>query len=206
MSGDARRCASCGAEAPRPEARFCEHCGAALPSAPEPEPPPRDPFGDVAARFRALAGHPELARLLHAKPEIPELAGKTLPSLLLLLLFAALGFFASLVCLQLCPPLGFALLALVIVGFFVLARRMLWNARTPLVAHPAMIVELRAKLQAGAEHSSAHTRHYATLQFEDGRRSEHECYASALERLAVGALGVAYLKGERLAAFERIPV
>src|SRR5262245_23262795 len=109
MSGEARRCASCGAEAPRPEAKFCEHCGAALPStaaAPaEPWPPPApDPFGDVAARFRALARHPELARLLAEKPDVPELGGRTLPSLFLLAGLGALGLLASLIVLQLCPP------------------------------------------------------------------------------------------------------
>ena len=83
---------------------------------------------------------------------------------------------------------------------------MIWSARTPLVATPAMVVELRAKLQAGAEHSPAHTQHYATLQFADGRRAERECYRSALPSLEAGAMGVAYLKGERLAAFGRLPV
>jgi len=204
MSREARRCPGCGAEIPRPEARYCELCGVALPL--EPEPPPRDPFGDVAARFRALREHAELPELLATKPEIPELAGKTLPSLLLLVALAVLGFFASLLCLQLCPPLGFALLALVIVSFFVLARRMLWSARTPLIASPALIVELRAKLQAGAEHSPAHTRHHVTLQLAGGERAEHECFASALASLEVGALGVAYLKGEKLAAFARVAV
>ena len=199
-----RRCSSCGAEVPRPEARYCEHCGAALPL--EPEPPPPDPFGDVAARFRALAAHPELQELLATKPEVPELAGKTLPSFFLLLFLATLGLFASLLCLQLCPPLGFAPLALVVVGFLVLSKDMLWNARTPIVARPAMVVEMRAKLQAGAEHSPAHTRHNTTLQFEDGQRAEHECFASALASLEIGALGVAYLKGERLAAFTRLAV
>jgi hypothetical protein len=204
MSGAPRRCPGCGAEIRRPEARYCELCGAALPL--EPEPAPRDPFGDVAARFRALREHAELPELLAAKPEIPELAGKTLPSLLLLVVLAVLGFFASLLCLQLCPPLGFAFLAVVSVAFFVLARRMLWNARTPMVARPAMVVELRAKLQAGAEHSPANARHYATLQLDGGGRAEHECFPSALAGLETGALGVAYLKGERLAAFARLAV
>lgn len=199
----ARRCASCGADAPRPEARFCEHCGAAL--ATTPAPPAPDPFGDVAARFRELMEHPDLPRLLQSTPEVPEFAGKTLPSFLFLLFLAVLGLFASLLTFQLCPPLGFAPLALVGVGFLVLVRQMLWSSRTPLTAHPALIVELRAKLQAGAEHSPAHTRHFVTLQFEDGRRAEHECYSSALAGLEVGALGVAYLKGGRLAAFTGPP-
>jgi hypothetical protein len=160
----------------------------------------------VTARFRALAAHAELPRLLAATPEVPELAGKTLPSLLLLVGLTVAGFFAALLCFQLCPPLGFVPLALVGVGFLVLGRQMLWNARTPMVARPAMVIALRAKLQAGAEHSPANTRHYAALRFEDGGQAEHECFASALAGLETGALGVAYLKGERLAAFAPLPV
>ena len=203
MSGEPRRCSACGAEAPRPEARFCEHCGAALASRPAPAPPP-DPFGDVGARFRALLDHPELARLLREKPAIPELGGRTLPSLLLLAGLGALGLLASLIVLQLCPPLGFVPLLLVGVGVLVVGRQVLWNARAPLVARAALVVELRARLQAGAERSHSNTRHFVTLQLEDGRRGEHECFASALPGLEPGALGVAYLKGERLAAFARL--
>jgi hypothetical protein len=208
MSPEPRRCPACGADAPRLEARFCEHCGARLASAPatEPAPPPADPFGDVPARFRALSEHAELPGLLRAAPAVPELSGATLPSLLLLLLLAVLGFFAALLCFQLCPPLGFAPLALVAIGVVVLARQMIWTARTPLRACPAMVYELRTKLQAGAEHSPAHARHLALLQLEGGERVEHECFVSAVAGLEPGALGVAYLKGERLAAFARLPV
>jgi hypothetical protein len=213
MSAEARRCSCCGAEAPRPAARYCEHCGAALPGLAAEERSPHgssgnvaDPFGDVPARFRALAAHPSLPELLRATPDVPELAGKTLPSVLLLLGLGVIGFLAALVCFQLCPPLGFVPLALVGVGVAVLARQLLWNARTPLTARPALVVEQRAKVQAGAEHSPAHTRQFVTLEREDGTRSEHECFASALASLAVGALGIAYLKGERLAAFASLPV
>jgi hypothetical protein len=211
MSAEPRRCASCGASAPRPEARFCEHCGARLAEVTgeaeaAPVAPPPDPLGDVSARFRALAARPELASLLAAKPVVPELGGKLLPSLALLAGLSVLGCFAALVCFQVCPPLGFVPLALVGVGVLVILRQLLWSARTPLVARPALLVELRARLQAGAERSPAHTRHFATLRFEDGRQSEHECYASALPALAPGTMGVAYLKGERLAVLTRLEV
>ncbi len=49
-----------------------------------------------SALFAAL-----LARALAAKPAVPELAGKTLPSLLWLAFLGTLGLFASLICLQL---------------------------------------------------------------------------------------------------------
>lgn len=204
MSAGSRSCASCGAEAPRSAARFCEQCGAALASAAPVAPP--DPFGDVPARFRALAARPELARALQEAPPVPELSGKLLPSLLWLVLLGGLGLLASLLCLQLCPPLGFVPLVLVVVGGVVVVRQLLWNARTPLVARPALVRELRARLQAGAERSPANTRHFVTLEFQDGQRDEHECLPSARAGLEPGALGVAYLKGGRLAAFARLPV
>lgn len=204
-----RRCSGCGAEVPRPEALFCERCGAALEESPARAAvglPPPDPLRDIEARFRALAAHPDLAAHLAARPDVPELAGRVVPSLLALVMLSILGFLAAFVCFQVCPPLGFLPLALVGVGALALARQMLWNARTPLVARPAAVVELRAKLDAGARHSPAHTRHFATLRFEDGTGAEHESYPSALPGLEPGALGVAYLKGERLAAFTRFPL
>lgn len=201
MAGESARCGSCGAAAPRVEARFCEHCGARLASEPVAAAP--DPFGDLPARFRALAAHPELAPHLAARPEVPELGGKLLPSLFLLAGLALLGVFVTLLCFQICPPLGFVPLALVGVSILVIVRQLHWNASTPLVARPAMVVGLRTKLQAGARHSSSNARHFATLRFEDGETRELECFASALAALAPGVMGVAYLKGERLAALVR---
>ena len=206
MSTPPRRCPGCGFESPRPEARFCERCGLALETAPAEAAPPADLLGDVPARLRALAGHPDLAGLLAATPEVPELAGRTLPSLLLLLGLTVLGGLAALLCFQICPPLGFVPLVLVIVGAGAVLRQVLWNARTPLVARPALVVELRARVQAGAEHSHDHRRHLAVLQLASGERVERECYPSVVGSVVPGAAGVAYEKGERLAGFARLPV
>jgi len=204
MSGE-RRCPSCGREAPRPEARFCEHCGAALALA-EPAAPPRDVFGDRAERFRALEARPELAALLAAKPEVPELGGKTLPSLFLLAGLTVGGLLVSLFTLQLCPPLFLVPLTLVVVGAVALTRHLLWTARAPLVARAALIAAVRAQLQAGAERSHSNTRHFAQLEDARGERVEHECLPSAVRTLEPGALGVAYLKGKKLVAFTAVPV
>jgi hypothetical protein len=205
MSAAERRCPGCGADAPRPDARFCEHCGAALAAVPEAlEPEPADPLADAAARFERLRAHPDLRRLLTTAPDVPELAGRTLPSLLLLLFIALLVGGASLLLMPLCPPLGFVPLALVAVGVVTLSGALIRGARTPLTAQAAVVVARRAQLQAGAERSPAHTRHFVTLQDENGRQTELESYASAVDALEPGALGVAYLKGERLAAF--VPV
>lgn len=197
-------CVHCGARAGRAEARFCEYCGTELPRTPAAPPP--DPIGDAAARFRALAAHPDLPRLLAATPDVPELSGRTLTSFLALAGFAAVGLFVTLLFFTICPPLGLLPLALVGFGVYSLSRRLAWTARTPLEAVPALVVDLRARLQTGAESSPAHARHHVTLQLEDGRRVEVECFPSAAEGRRVGDLGVAYLKGDRLASFERLEV
>jgi hypothetical protein len=162
--------------------------------------------GDPSARFLALRSHPDLPALLAATVEIPELAGRTLPSLLLLAGLSVLGAFAALLAFQLCPPLGFVPLVVVVLGAATVGRQLWMNSRAPLVAHPALVVELRARLEVGAQRSHDHTRHFATLQLETGERREHECFASARVSLQAGSMGVAYLKGERLAGFTPLPV
>jgi hypothetical protein len=157
-------------------------------------------------RFAALTSHPDLPRLLATPPEIPELAGGTLPSILLLAALTIFGGFAALLSFQLCPPLGFVPLALVVLAAGLTVRQLLTNARTRLVARPAAIVERRARLQAGARHSHDHTRHLVVLELPGGERVEREAYLSALPDLTPGRLGVAYEKGERLAAFVALPV
>src|SRR5262245_3076467 len=109
--GHEPRCPQCAASIARPEARFCEQCGAPLSSRAGAEPPPVS-FGDVAARFRALQGHADLGALLDATPDVPELAGKTLPSVVFLALLSALVLFLSFYAFAFCPPLGFVPLAL----------------------------------------------------------------------------------------------
>jgi hypothetical protein len=121
---------------------------------------------------------------------------------LLLLLAAVASLGAAAVLVQLCPPLGFALAALVPVAAFVLARNLLASARTPIVARAALVVGLRTVLQAGARPAHSSARHVATLEEESGARLELECMPSALPALALGRAGVAYVQGDRLAAFE----
>jgi hypothetical protein len=115
-----------------------------------------------------------------------------------------LGLFAALLCFQVCPPLGFVPLVLVLVGGGFVARQLFWSSRTPLVARAAFIRDLRSMVHAGARHSPDHTRHFVKLQFDDEREGEYECFASCVPDLAAGAIGVAYLKGERVAAFTRL--
>lgn len=198
-SDEPRRCAHCGAASSEPGARFCAQCGREL----APKPPP-DPFGDVAARFRAARARAELGQLLARAPEVPELAGKTSTAVLALLGFALVGLFLCVILLQLCAPLALLPLVLVVFGGHALWSRLGRDSKLPLVAELVLVREHRARLQVGARHAPDLARHTYVLEREDGRRFERESFPSALASLEVGALGVAHSKGERLAAFERL--
>jgi hypothetical protein len=69
------------------------------------------------------------------------------------------------------------------------------------VAELVLVREHRTRLQVGARHAPDLARHTFVLEREDGSRFERESLPSALPYLALGALGVAHSKGERLAAF-----
>lgn len=194
-----RRCARCGAASSESGARFCAHCGSEL----APEPPP-DPFGDVAARFRAARARPELADWLAEVPVVPELAGKTSTSLLALAGLALVGLLLAAVFLQLCAPLAFLPLALVVFGSYALATGMRRDSRAPLESELLLVRELRTRLQVGARHAPDLARQEVVLERADGSRLELESVPSARTGLKVGALGVAHRKGPRLIAFRAL--
>jgi len=194
-----RRCAHCGAASSEAGASFCAQCGSAL----GPEPPP-DPFGDVAARFRAASARPELAGWLAEVPLVPELAGKTSTSLLALAGLALVGLVLSAVFLQLCAPLAFLPLALVIFGGYALATGMRRDSRAPLESELLLVRELRTRLQVGAPHAPDLARQEVVLERADGSRLELESLPSVRGRVRVGALGVAHRKGARLVAFRAL--
>ncbi len=206
--GAARSCESCGASAPRAEARYCEQCGSPLPVVQEPAPAPRvHAAGDAAARFRALERHPELPRLLAETPSTSELAAWNLVTVVTLVVFALVGVFVSIGFFYVCPPLGLLPLALVAIGLYVISRHVVRNARAsraPLERRPALVFDLRTRVSSGGEHTSARTTTFATLEFPDGSRQEREALESLAGRLAPGDMGVAYLKGPFLIAFERL--
>lgn len=198
-SDEPRRCARCGAASSEAGARFCAHCGSEL----APEPPP-DPFGDVAARFRAAGARPELASWLAEVPAVPELAGKTSTSLLALAGLAFVGLLLAAVFLQLCAPLAFLPLALVVFGGYALASRLGRESRAPLESELLLVRELRTRLQVGARHAPDLARQEVVLERADGSRLELDSLPSARVGLKVGALGVAHRKGPRLVAFRSV--
>lgn len=198
-SDEPRRCARCGAASSETGARFCARCGSEL----APEPPP-DPFGDVAARFRSARARPELAGWLAEVPQVPELAGKTSTSLLALAGLAFVGLLLAAVFLQLCAPLAFVPLALVVFGGYALATGMRRDSRAPLQSELLLVRELRTRLQVGARHAPELARQEVVLERDDGARLELDSVPSARVGLKVGALGVAHRKGGRLVAFRSV--
>ena len=190
------------------DARFCEYCGSALPSA-QPAPRPAEPTADLATRFRALRVHPELEQLLEATPEAPELVQETAVGLIALLVFGLIGLFVAVGFFTICPPLGVIPLALILFGAIAMTRRFAKTRaalRAPLETRPALVVEARMKLEGEGEYTSARTRHLATLLFEDGERRELDVLERVAGRLSSNLLGVAYLRGDTLIAFEPLSV
>jgi hypothetical protein len=205
-SSGPRRCAQCGALAARLDARFCEYCGTALPvPAPAPAPAPTD----TAARFRALAAHPELPRLLAHVPESRALAGRGAVTLATLVFFGVVGLFVTVVFFLVCPPFGLLPLALVGLGGYTLSRQYLRTTHArgaPLERHQALVVDKRTRISGGGEHSAARTEYFATLEQQDGSRRESETFDEVAGRIVAGDMGVAYLRGDFLIAFERLRV
>lgn len=198
-SEEPRRCAHCGAASLEPEARFCAHCGRELAPAPSP-----DPFGDVAARFRAARARPELAAWLAEAPAVPELAGKTSTSLLALAGLAVVGLLLAALFLQLCAPLALLPLALVVFGGYALAMQLGREGRLPLEGELLLVRELRTRLEVGARHAPDLARQEVLLERADGTRLELLSLPSTRGALKLGALGVAHRKGPRLVAFRAL--
>jgi hypothetical protein len=71
------------------------------------------------------------------------------------------------------------------------------RARAQMKATRARIAELNAAI-------AKTTTYYATLQSCDGNRTEHTTYGWLAGQIAVGDIGVAHVKGDRLIEFVRL--
>ncbi|MBS1122481.1 MAG: hypothetical protein H6Q90_4709 [Deltaproteobacteria bacterium] len=76
----------------------------------------------------------------------------------------------------------------------------------PIERRVAVIVKDRTEVTGGTEHHAASTSYYTTLQLRDGTRIECRTYRSIVGRLAVGDIGVAYIKAQTLVEFFRFDV
>lgn len=200
-----RRCANCGAAAPRLQARFCEFCGHELPR-PAATPAPAGPFGDVEARFAEIAGHPELEAMLRWQPPVPpRRPGETASTVLALVAFVGGGIALTFGFAAFFPPMAIFPLLVVGIGAISLVGKLMKDAsleRGPLQATVALVAGERTKI-SGLDGGPTATRYFTTLQLRDGSRFELETVEEVSGKITAGDIGVAYTKGRRLVGFSR---
>ena len=204
-----RKCPACGALPASTTSRFCEDCGTELPRPPAEAAPTSSPFGDVAARFRSLASHAELAELMDYTPPSRTLKIHIGMSLVFLAIFAAAGLAIAVVFFSVCPPIGLLPLAIVIFGGYGMSKQLSKTTRArsaPLERLPALVVDERTHVSGEGQNRSARTRYRTTLRFPDGSHRELDAFSNVAGKIKRGDMGVAYIKGEFLMAFGRLPV
>ena len=193
-------CSHCGAKLDGAAPSVCSYCGA--PVAGAQAPPPED---DLAARFQRLRDHPRLPELLAVTPPIAgQLAGAGCGVLFLVVwTLGALGIgfgffhggqavFGSGGGLAAVLPWGMAA-----VGIGLLATVGGQTARfagAPWRRFPALVVDKKQR----------NKQKHLVLELEDGTREELQLAGEA--NAVVGELGVAYVKGNVLVAFEYVKV
>ena len=189
------------------DSRYCGHCGTALPVR-EDAPPSSVPFADKAQRFEALAGNEQTARWMATTPQPPSTAKDMIGAFIGLFIAVTVGIVGAVAMASACPPMG--LLPLVIAGALAYKilqqmKRTAENDRAPLVRKPSLVVEERTKI-SGNDDSSTTTRYYTTLEYETGERQEFETAGEMAGKLTAGDMGVAFVKGDLLIEFGRVPV
>ncbi len=221
---EARACTNCGA-IPREEARFCESCGAELPAfdrdqeaspkasrAPE-STAAEDPLGDLAGRFEALDAHPDTATLLEVVPDTSaydkQLQFGWFGALATIAVFVVLGLGLAFVFGMMCPPL-----MVVPIAFAGIAIYAVVNKTKALGAYregklqrfPAAVADTRTSFAGGSGDENARTEHHVTLRFPDEVRREFLSFDQVPDKISVGDVGVAYLRGNVLIDFTRVDV
>ncbi len=109
------------------------------------------------------------------------------------------------------PPLPFTLLFIAGALAFILGgvgsiARVIKFRNAPIERRVAVIVKERSDVTRGDGQHAASTAYYTTLQLRDGVRLECRTYRSIVGRLAVGDIGVAYVKAHTLVEFFRFDV
>ena len=208
----ARKCANCGAAPKEGDAEFCSYCGTELPRRPEPaRAAPPSPYGDVQSRFVDLARHPDLPRAMRHTPS----GAKHLIGLGCGIAFSILFITVSMVIMggmDLAEaPFPFTLFPFLFVGIglaigIVSLVKLVSFSNSPLMRKPAVVVGERTRVSGGGNNSSASTNYYLTVEFENGRRKEYATDGRTVGIVSEGDMGVAYLKGDVLLAFDRFRV
>jgi len=207
--GEARKCANCGAIPSRSDGKFCEFCGAELPV----ESTPAiivGPFGDLAARFRALGDHPDLERIRQHTPSTSRPA----VGMVVQIVFGVIFTIASLVIFggfQMGAPFPMSLFPLLFVavgiGMVVMGiKNAASYSAAPLQRIEAIVVDERTRVAGGGRNSSSSTSYYATLESPDGERREYQIDGRLSGEITRGDIGVAFIKSMVLVDFQRVAV
>lgn len=207
---EARKCDNCGALAARSASRFCEYCGTELPLQEDAGPSPSEsPLARAEARFVALDDHPETVRWMSHIPSFSQVTSQYYQSVLGIVLLLVIGSVVTLVFFATCPPLGFIPLALLILMAITMSKQASKASAASgaeVERVPALVIDERTKITGGGQNNAARTLYFATLQFRDGSRRELDVFDELAGKITQGDAGIAFLKGDFLVDFGRVPV
>ena len=206
-----RKCPNCSAIAKQLDERFCGFCGTEMPrvGAAAPLSPPR--FGNLAARFIAVAGHPQRAEIMRRKPADGWITNTLALRAVFGVVFGGIGLSVGLPFAATIILAPFALIPLLFtaIGGWVLydalrRRTRFMNAR--LLRVPALVVGERTKVTGGGRNSSATTTYFVTLQYDDGERHELRTKGAVIGEVTDGDIGYAFVRDIYLLDFARLNV
>jgi len=186
------------------------YCGTALPAVAEAPLPARDLTIDE--RFEALARHPDVPRIL-ASPA-PSGAGEIAGGVggaVFGIIFAGIAVFIMSIASSAEAPAFFMIFVLIFIVVGVLAAggslfKTAKFASAPLRKLGSLVADERTVVSGGGKDSSASTTYYVLLQFRDGQRAEYRAPDRVAGKVAPGDLGIAFLRGNVLLDFRRVPV
>jgi hypothetical protein len=164
------------------------------------------------SRFDRVEAHPDY-RTAPEQPVLPADAsvGIAIAAPISVALFGIFVLIAIGVLIHLRPPLMFSLVFMAVIGAIAVNGMRRFGSiiefrNAPIERQIAVIVKERTEVTGGTEHHAASTSYYTTLQLRDGTRVECRTYRSIVGRLAVGDIGVAYIKARTLVEFFRFDV
>lgn len=206
MSETVLKCAQCGALPKRREARHCEYCGTELPRT---EGQALSPDQLLQARFHLLEQHALLPELLRRAPSTTG-TGLGLAGMVVFGgIFTAMAVAMTTMTGTVFGPVALFPMFFILVGIGITLKGATSAARfakAPLQRERVLIVDERTQVSGGGRNSRSTTRYFATVQDPDGERHEYEIAATISGKIAAGDVGIAYLKGEFMIDFQRVPV
>ena len=169
--------------------------------------------GSTADRFRALEAHPDLERLLAREPSLAPSDGEAEEAgagggmrWLAVLSVLMLGALATGLTFLFCAPLALVPVVLAVAGTYAVVRHFAEGKaleRQPLRRVGAMVVEEGTSVGTNVLGPATYS---VTLEAVDGSRLDSFAEPHLRGTLVKGAIGVAYLKKDRLIDFAPVDV